>query len=355
MLIFNVLFLGLLASAGQNNEVCAPNLHELIPLKHLALSYARVHPNGDFILSEAGGEWGKTVLYDLRTRENGRIAPKIIKTPMELESVAVEGSWRLLFSPDEKGSFYTLTDLLEKKQMAKPIYVDSDFGGIYGSASTIGTPDSNRMSVRVVIGGQLRDYHFKFSDRNVAVTPEPIRKVCLNLNDISTPMLSKDGNEISAQTKNSNGQQSTKIYKLLANGNCELLEDLGYATSKASFSFPEIGKKGKVTFTIDDGARRTAYIYDRDLKKTYRISLSWEIAEYPGFTRDGRVFYYAWRGGGRSGIGIFSPGGARENTTYQLASEVTKKFFGPKYLDAMNECTPQKTNSKTRNSPQIVR
>lgn len=114
--------------------------------------------------------------------------------------------------------------------------------------------------------------------------------------NFGSPVLSVDGNEVAA-SRSEGASRTTKIYKINSDYSCELVDDLGFQTSKIQFSPPVAGKKGKIAFigtpTIA-GRQATSgiYVYDRDTKELKMISKRNDGSlGYPGFTKNGRVIY----------------------------------------------------------------
>jgi mono/diheme cytochrome c family protein len=113
-------------------------------------------------------------------------------------------------------------------------------------------------------------------------------------------MISKDGSEIGVLDRRSG---TTRIFRVdPTTGACTQTGDLGIKTGKVNFSFD--GRK--LTFhapplsigqaSNDNSASYTnqAYVYDRDTQRLTPLThpgLRDESAQYPGFTRDGRVIF----------------------------------------------------------------
>lgn len=279
--------------------------------------------------------------------------PKVIPTQLNDEAYPIEPDWDFIASPNhedgKKMHYYRLKDLLSvPKDQQKPVYT-SDFNEYYHSAATmapgqarvmvwsdlqyqdyavtngdnathmtpLGSPKfachnllpHNFDSVKIsTLRHSLEDQFALCSSQNVPIMAD--REACENkivnsadYKDYSSlkaqlnlvlenPILSKNGSEIAGLQ---NGQIT--LFTLQKNGQCQLSDQLPFRGSKVNFSYPEKGKKGKISFLGDNPEMgqfyNNIYIYDRDIKKTFllpseNISTS---GSYPGFTVDGRLIY----------------------------------------------------------------
>jgi hypothetical protein len=135
--------------------------------------------------------------------------------------------------------FYRISDIKQDGHLAPAFYTDPQLNGVYQSIGQLGTPSADSYTNRVLTddkGISFRDYQVKkVGEEVVAITPVgPVRNVCNNFK-IKTPMISKDGREVAGFDAKSG---TTKIWRIdEKKDNCELVEDLGYATGKVDFSF----------------------------------------------------------------------------------------------------------------------
>jgi mono/diheme cytochrome c family protein len=126
----------------------------------------------------------------------------------------------------------------------------------------------------------------------------PAKKTCNNA-DFNLPMLSKDGTEIAGFD---NTTQTTKVWKINADGSCTEVLNLGIPTGKADFSFDNkklvfhvtgSGADSSGYFTHTSGSdARDVYTYDREKKSYSKISQNLSnSAYYPVWRKDGKVVY----------------------------------------------------------------
>lgn len=108
--------------------------------------------------------------------------------------------------------------------------------------------------------------------------------------NFDNPILSKNGEYVAGLVSG-----NIHIYKISNNGDCTLEDKTSFRGSKASFSYPEPGKKPKITFTTSgsyaEDYQATGWVYDLETKQTTKLSESYENAYYPGFMKDGRVMF----------------------------------------------------------------
>ena len=316
-------------------------------------SYMRVHPSGDFVFHS-----GQNVpIIDLREKDDqGNIKPKVIPTPMFAEAYPIEGSWKFITSPLHKEGmkFFLFDDLLQKGKNATPPMVkmdgveqafqDKEFNNYYQSAAELAGGTAKQVTYRVAIYDTMKFREYKVNFENgtpTTVTRGPINKICKNLSltRSSTPIFSKDGTEIALNTRYANQSQSntTKIFKLDSNGDCEQVDDLGFSTGKVNFSYPEPGKKGKVAFIGSGNIQSatgvrpsTAYYniistYDRDTKVVQPVSVPYGKRNYqgmyPGFTKDGRIIFYE----------SFSQGGNKNTYGLRIAQPKNRNIIVREY------------------------
>ncbi len=268
--------------------------------------YHRVHPSGNYVIAsramEGRGE-NHVAVVDLTNPEQ----PRVIETPMIDETYPIEGRWKYLASPrnrEETGSgmryypFEGATGVLEAGREANYVMNDADHDQWYHSSAELpGSTDQNFQFRTMLYGNRYRDYTLTTNSQGVVSTNHTeTRNACTNLTGhLSSPILSKDGTEVAA-----NVGSSTVIYRInSADSTCELVDDVGFYTSKVSFSYPNPPSKGQIAFqgshtVMVDGIPQPMtgiFIYDRDTRTTRKISGDSGNPSYPGFTKDGRVIY----------------------------------------------------------------
>jgi hypothetical protein len=232
---------------------------------------------------------------------------------MNKEVYPVEASreWKWIASPnhDKKMRYYDFQDLLKNGPMSKAVYEDANLNQFYHSSAELPGHTADKIHFRTSIWSQLkyRDYtaYFNGSFIPTRVEKSKIKSLCPNLKNegFSEPILSKDGTEIAGVTKDKDDNQTTKVFKIEKNG-CTLAYDVGYTTSKVSFSYPKPGQMPMLTFTATMADKRKTsspskllrsgvWVYDPNKNETFPISPLDEgiTVSYPGFTEDGRIFY----------------------------------------------------------------
>lgn len=273
--------------------------------------YHRVHPSGDYVLaSGAYGEGHTSVsIWDLKNLDKGHA--KVIKTPMVDETYPVEGSWKLFASPNHDGGtmkYFKFSDIKAKQEQATEIFSDSEHNQYYHSSAELPGSTGRKMKFRTMLwqNSVYRDYEVSF-DANGKMTKEThteTKVACGNKQQLSSPILSKDGSEVATQ----DGNGHTVIYKIKADGSCDLVDEFGFDTGKVNFSY---GNGSQVVFQASvrqdvNGNQEYVngiWIYERCKapapagckRGPRRLSTPADSdnASYPGMTKDGRVIYIA--------------------------------------------------------------
>jgi hypothetical protein len=299
IIIFSIMFsLNLFAE-------CVPAITEVkLPSDINTGMYHRVHPSGNYILVSASGGYGSSVsLVDISaTDDEGKSKAKAYITPMKDEAYPVEGSWKLFASPYHSDGmrYYDFKGVLANEKNATPVFNDSSHNQFYHSSAELPGSNESVLKFRTLLwlGSSCADYEVSYNaDGSVkSTTKGKSYELCKNLGKtLNNPILSKDGTEVASQ----NSAGNTVIYKIKSNNDCDLDVDLGYATSKVSFSYPEGNSKGKITFVgsstqMINGVPQIVkgvHQYDRDTKETKFLSKDITNASYPGMTKDGRVVF----------------------------------------------------------------
>ena len=333
-------------------------------------AYMRFHPSGRYLLASVGAG----VLYDLESSPVRRI-----QTPTIDEVYPVEGSWKLLASPNHGNGmrYYSLQKILDaaptNSRNVPEEFSDREHNEYYHSSAEFADSTPNNMHFRTVLFERLkyRDYRVSWSSTGEAqVEKGPIQRICRQVlapetaatftpeqiqvmearlatlenerlkfaeelmviekaargspqvekyfsaksqelatqisgreneivelmrklnrfpsprGEVSTPILSKDGNHVAAQM---NG--ITAVLKIEGE-TCRIVGQHRFASSKASFAYPDSDQQ-LVVAMYTQGA-----MHVWDVKK----NLIWKVSSadddrsgtlrYPGFLKDGRLAYY---------------------------------------------------------------
>lgn len=290
-------------------------------------TYERISPDGRFILRSYSGERvGKVSLMELPA--NGAAGVKVYRTPFSNEAFPVQGSWRYLV--DVTGEHYRFSDILRQQQTAKPLF-HGGMTGFYAAASEMPRPGAPAYSTSAPTDRQpvfirslswpqgnnsddqgvgplqvetieVRDDGVKASlIRSSGARFICSRRVATDGSVYALPMISIDGTEFSAIPQvPRTGAPSMRVYGLgtdtmATDHPCDLRADLGLSPAKAVFGFPDAKTPARLTYS-DLGH---VYVFDRDLKQTFRLDHAKDrvlASAFPGLTRDGRVIYGAtWR------------------------------------------------------------
>lgn len=358
--------------ASAQADICKPKSNTFIPLNGLPMiksgtttttekngvrvtrsemtraepKYIRVHPSGKYVIVSL--ENGIAMLVDISDPKK----PKISKTPLKNEAYPVEPNWEYISSPYSKAGmeYYRFEDILNQGESAKPAFSDFRHNQFYQSSAEYSDSTVERRHFRTLLFSTLsaRDYVITKNGESVSAKPENLVYVCESVHkNLAQPILSKDGKfmatlelsekDLATATDNTNGSDvntgamssTTGIYKLEKDGSCEKTEDLGFATGKVSFSYPQEGKPDMLSFassanfqsaeSYNTSSVEATYLYNRETKQNQLISMPWveSEAQYPGFTKDGRVIY-ATKRGKQVGFVIYDPSQAELPTDKEL-------------------------------------
>lgn len=192
-------------------------------------------------------------VYNLKTRRTTEITKGIDPYP------TLDGKYYVHPVPVR---FYKVEDLNRGDKNAKPVAEFKDHTGWYQSVGQL-NDQSGKTFYRVLTGegrGVINDYQEK--DGKIVAIGKPT-KLCGNLSnrgdlDWALPMMSRNGRRfatISSATK------TTIVYDItMPGGHCRQVADLGFGTSKVSFSYDG----GMITFPahIAGLKSRTALVFD---------------------------------------------------------------------------------------------
>ena len=174
-----------------------------------------------------------------------------------------------------------------------PLVVDETLRDEYPSVGILDREeDGSRIRYRVLTawreGAQYRDYELGFDGEGGITDILAIggkTAACQDL-QLSLPMLSKDGREMSARDEKTG---TTKVFRLGPDGACSEVFDSGIQTTKATFSYDgallAFGSRDGQRTELGD-ARPAIYVVDRHTGETTRIpqstSRSLTIPEFVG-------------------------------------------------------------------------
>jgi hypothetical protein len=370
-----------------SNRTFSPRRSVAMPVNQSIGNYLRFSPDGRYMLSTNYG----VELVDLTaTDASGKVVPKVTKTPMAAEAFPVDhmGNWKYIASPHryEAMKYFDFEEALRDGQSARPPKIknsatgaeedfsDSKFVNYYHSTGELAGSTQEKGRFRVSLFQELKyrdiEVNYGSNGKGESVTYGDIKVLCPNLprNDsiyLSSPTLSKDGSEVAFNVSSNDPQnQGTHIYKIDADGNCQLSEKLGYATGKVVFSYPQDGTKGKLIFqagmpsAMGDANRPSGisgsgiYTYDRDTKTTTLVSREGEGggmvgSNYPGFLKDGSAVYVenSYEGNSRSNTSrvVFSP---PSNHTNKQTCAFKKSLSNPTLAAHLNGAGPNRTYAR---------
>jgi hypothetical protein len=286
----------LFAAAVEASSAGIPPSRDLVDYEVVGVpgAYFRWVPGRDAIAYESGR---RVYLLDLATGEN-RPAPgyiDFVPTP--------DGRYFVTPGDGDGGlEFYDAEQVFEvvasgRLADVEPIFTDLRMRDQYPSVGILERSGS-RTLYRVLTSWfsavVYRDYDVRVDGptglSSVQPVGEPVRP-CGGM-ALSTPIMSQDGREVAARDE---ATGTTKIYRILENGSCEILVDFGVATSKVAWH----ASGRRVAFSIPRRGRGTdagefgIFVFDRDARSLARITGS-EVASrlaFPDFVDEGAVVY----------------------------------------------------------------
>jgi len=192
--------------------------------------------------------------------------------------------------------FYDAREVLRegragRGEQVRPVYVDPAMSDQYPSVGILEGEPGERVRYRILIswfqGLAIREYDVRWS-ADGAVRIDPVTEkidACPGMG-LSTPILSKDGQEIAARDESTG---TTRLFRVEADGSCEPVLDFGRGTSKVGFSddgrLIAFGSTEGVTAGSATGRSRT-FVFDRESGETVQIpgsgSRSLVIPEFVG-------------------------------------------------------------------------
>jgi len=158
----------------------------------------------------------------------------------------------------------------------RPVYVDSAMSDQYPSVGILEGEPGERVRYRILIswfeGLAIREYDVRWGgDGPVRVEPVTEKIDACPGMGLSTPILSKDGQEIAARDESTG---TTRLFRVEADGSCEPVLDFGRGTSKVGFS--DDGRL--IAFSSTEGVtgdramgRSRTLVFDRESQETVQI------------------------------------------------------------------------------------
>lgn len=300
-------------------------------------TYSRISPDGRYVLrSLSGDHLTSATLMEIRDTASGEKEAIAYNTNLKNEAFPVQGSWR--FVNNIGGDHFRVADVIAYEKKASRQF-KGGIEGFYATAAEM--PGGTDASIKIrslswpndgnqAAAGSLQNKVIEVSKNKDGsykkLKESPSYTMCGNLRktegDMFTlPMISTDGKEFAAFPVNSTDKKPTmRIYEFAANNtDCKLVDDIGFATSKVIFGFPQEGKKAPLVFlgssTVGKDSCKPSsvkgesscyrdripvsgiHLYDRDLKRSFyvgdRTRKVNSVDSFPGMTKDGRVVYGA--------------------------------------------------------------
>lgn len=194
---------------------------------------------------------------------------------------------RLFVTPGRNArglDFYLAAEVFEQGRSGgaedvDPLVTDRRMQDQYPSVGILETDEDGRATrYRVLVswfsGLALRDYDVRWDGSGIsALTPAGPRMEGCPGEDLSTPMLSRNGRELAARDERTG---TTKVFRMEDDGSCRELFDLGRQTSKVGFNDDGslIAYSSPDPSSVRGGARSTTYVLDRTDMRTIRVPYS---------------------------------------------------------------------------------
>jgi len=275
--------------AAKNVEVSQLALQEIRAYSNARVPeyFYKIRSNGQMISYSSEGT---NYLFDL---SNG----SEITLPGTYDPVFNLGTDTMLFPMGNGYNFHSL-----KKWQAgdhSPLLFDETLLGVYQSTGLLKTEDG-KITFRVIseqMGNHLtRDYSYSPSEDAITPLGESAKTLCSNFS-IKLPIVSKNGLEVGGVDLVA---KKTAIFKIMADGTCEKVEELGLITGKLNFSYDS----RFITYHIyatdhaeyehrpDSNHQANIYVFDRQTKKTYQVTTNVGLnSMYPDFTQAGELVF----------------------------------------------------------------
>ena len=180
-----------------------------------------------------------------------------------------------------------------------PFFTDPQMRDQYPSVGIL-EQDESRVTYRVLTswyaGIVYRDYEVQVDPRADGPRVRPIGEPVAPCRGrpLSTPIMSQDGTEVAARDESTG---TTKIFRFLTAGRCDVVVDLGVQTGKVAwhrtgrllaFARPRVRRRGVV-----DESSLGIFLFDRDLGRLTRLSDSEGASPlaFPDFVGDDSVVF----------------------------------------------------------------
>lgn len=192
----------------------------------------------------------------------------------------------------------------------EPIFTDLRMRDQYPSVGIL-EREGSRTRYRVMTswfeGVVYRDYDVRVDERSGASSVQPVGEVTQPCRGValSTPIMAQDGREVAGRDE---ATGTTKIFRMLDEGQCETVTDFGVPTSKVAwhatgrklaFSVPRRGRAGT-------GAEEGIFLLDRDGPDLTRLPASESASRlaFPDFVGEDAVVFLI-PGDGRDRRSVF--------------------------------------------------
>jgi hypothetical protein len=255
------------------------------------------------------GSRGNNFLLNTRTRV-------ITKIPGIWDPVFVANSGLMILPIEpENYSIFSMGQLLPNNShvlLNQPTFHIPNFKGFYQSAAKLPEANNTGETCYRVIAELRTGIHnlYDFCHGNILIYPlgvyekTPVQPFCVQ-EKIKLPMLSKDGQFVGGVDLKTN---TTSIFKISPEGECEKVHDLGIKTGKINFSFDgnfityHLSRKKNAQTSAEDLLNYIAipktdhisdiFVYHLESKQIYRISENSKInSMYPDFLMNGNIVF----------------------------------------------------------------
>lgn len=321
-------------------EQCVP-AYEYIPYASMTKSgsendertgqYQRVSPDGRYVLrSDSGSHLGSVTLLEIKkSTSKNQFEAYAYKTPLANEAYALLSTFR--FVVDVSGQHHKISDIKSNGKNSQPYFKAGESGWYAASTELPGGTDAafkirsiawpnNNASTGFNRGSDMGKGILYMSETDMIkdngkykVKNEKRYKLCENLEKSEgtiffQPMISPSGQFLSAMPTNPKGGEPTmRIYKILDNGRCEKVDDLGKVSQKAAlglessgqippvmWSGPMIANDHKTNLPVNG-----LYVRDPELGLNFYLGddkKSFQPVGFPNMTKDGRIVVSAtWK------------------------------------------------------------
>lgn len=249
--------------------------------------FFKVRTHGEAISYSSGG---RNYLFDLGDGTE-------LLLPGPYDPVFNMGTDTMLFPISSTYHFYSLKQW--RAGVTTPLLIDETLSGVYQSTGLLEKTEEKvtfRVISEVHSGHLSRDY--EYSPANDTITPlgDSAKVICSNFR-IKLPILSKNGAEVGGVDLTT---RKTAVFKLLPDGTCEKVEELGIITGKLNFSYDSRFIAYHIYATDhtdyenrpDSNHQANIYVFDRQTKKTYQITTNIGLnSMYPDFTIEGVLVF----------------------------------------------------------------